>query len=742
MPGNSTVRLQDLLKKQGKVSVQRYFEISLFSMLGVSFLTVAFTGKLDLISILLVFLALLVKFWGYIRDRDIRLDPRTVTRLSIFYILFYFFDLVFLSPGEVIDQVLNATVHLILFTAVIKIFSASSYRDYIYLAVLAFLQMLAGAILMVDTVYFVWFVLYLLLAISTFLSYEIKRSTEAAVRPPEGPFREALRNRSALERSLLGLTVSTAAGMLLLAAVLFFAIPRYSTGYMSQLSLQPQNITGFSETVNLGDIGRILQSNVVVMRVIIEGEPQDVVGVRWRGIALTSFDGKTWYKDNTDRRIVQPASYERFVLPRWPGWEARPRRELRYRILRAAISNDTLFTAAVPREIRGPFRRLALDQTDSLHKPNYVPTPMGYEAVSNLGRPTPAELRSALDDYPAGIRLTYLQLPDLDPRVGELAAQLTADFDNNYDRAGALERYLHDSFRYTLDPQGIDPENPIASFLFEAKSGYCEFFAAAMTLMLRTQAIPARLVNGFQTGSFNPIGGDFIVRARDAHSWVEVYFPRYGWISFDPTPPDPNPVVESVFDNYKDAVELFWQEWVINYNSTRQASLAREVGRTSVDYSRRIRRFFRSTRQRGVALAERGELWIVDHKLLVSFLMILGFVVLMGYDKLANWRELRFLISWRFLPRSRGLEPQEATLTYARLMSLLGRKGYKRIPSQTPVEFARSFPTSALREPVSDFTNLYNALRFGSAPISVSRFRELLGKIRSAVTSGSKPPGK
>ena len=151
----------------------------------------------------------------------------------------------------------------------------------------------------------------------------------------------------------------------------------------------------------------------------------------------------------------------------------------------------------------------------------------------------------------------------------------------------------------------------------------------------------------------------------------------------------------------KDAVELFWQEWVINYNSTRRDTLVREVGRTSLDYSRRVRRFFRNTRQRGVALAQQGEIWIVDHKLLVTFLMILGFVVLMGYDKLTNWKELRFLIAWRFLPRSRSLEPQQATMTYSRLMSLLGRRGYKKKPSQTPVEFARSFGTSALREPVS-----------------------------------------
>ena len=120
-----------------------------------------------------------------------------------------------------------------------------------------------------------------------------------------------------------------------------------------------------------------------------------------------------------------------------------------------------------------------------------------------------------------------------------LARTLTASATNNYDRAAAIQSYLRNNFQYTLDPPDIEPEDPVGSFLFRSKSGYCEYFAAAMAVMLRTLNVPSRLVNGFQTGSYNRIGKDFVVRARDAHSWVEVYFTGYGWIPFDPTPADP-----------------------------------------------------------------------------------------------------------------------------------------------------------------------------------------------------------
>ena len=197
---------------------------------------------------------------------------------------------------------------------------------------------------------------------------------------------------------------------------------------------------------------------------------------------------------------------------------------------------------------------------------------LAYDVVSETGLPSARELQRAPTDYPGDIRLVYLRLPDLNPKIADLARQVTSAATNNYDRATAIQNYLRDNFRYTLDPSAIEPKDPIDSFLFKSKSGYCEYFAASMAVMLRTLNIPSRLVNGFQTGSYNRIGKDFVVRARDAHSWVEVYFPNYGWITFDPTPADPNPIRAGAWDDYVDALNLFWSEWIVNYDFSHQDS--------------------------------------------------------------------------------------------------------------------------------------------------------------------------
>ena len=264
-----------LLRLQSNISVQRHFEVSLVLTLATGFVTLTMTGKLDMVSILVVSAALVVKLWSYSREAAFSLSSRTVTRVSIFYIFFYALDFLIFSPGPgPLDRMLSATVHLILFTTVIKIFSAKTYRDYGYLAALSFLPMLVSAILTVSTTFLAFFTLYVIFAISTFISYEIKRGIESSTRAPEGPFRKPRQNRDAVEGALVRAAVVLAAGIFLLAAILFFVIPRYRTGYLTALSSQAQNITGFSDTVYLGDIRRILRSPLVVMRVTVEGDPR------------------------------------------------------------------------------------------------------------------------------------------------------------------------------------------------------------------------------------------------------------------------------------------------------------------------------------------------------------------------------------------------------------------------------------------------------------------------------------
>ena len=110
---------------------------------------------------------------------------------------------------------------------------------------------------------------------------------------------------------------------------------------------------------------------------------------------------------------------------------------------------------------------------------------------------------------------------------------------NPYDQATAIQNYLRDPqhYTYTLTPPktpvGVDP---LYNFLFNSHQGYCEFFASAMGDMLRSLGIPTRLVNGFGPGAFDNQTNAYVVRGEDAHTWVESYFPAYGWIPFEPTP--------------------------------------------------------------------------------------------------------------------------------------------------------------------------------------------------------------
>src|SRR5260370_17591950 len=99
-----------------------------------------------------------------------------------------------------------------------------------------------------------------------------------------------------------------------------------------------------------------------------------------------------------------------------------------------------------------------------------------------------------------------------------------------------MEIYLRAHYGDALDLSGSPPPDLLAYSLSDKRAGHCEYFASAMTVMLRSVGIPARIANGFLTGEYNDVGGDFIVRASDAHSWFEVFFPTYGWLTFDPTP--------------------------------------------------------------------------------------------------------------------------------------------------------------------------------------------------------------
>ena len=709
--------------------IQRYFEVSLFLLVTVGFLALASTGKLDLFSLLLVGGGLAAKALRYRRHQEPELSPQAVTSLTWFYFAFYLADL-FLLSGEF----QRATTHLVLFIALVKVFSARTNRDYLWLALIAFMEILAAATLTVDATFLMFFFVFLVVGVSTFISYEIKRSAEAARSTALAPGTGMAQR---LERALLTTSLAVAMGTLALAGVIFFILPRFTTGYLSAYAFQPEPISGFSDEVTLNDIGRIKQNPAVVMRIRAEGDdPQQLENLKWRGLALTKFDGQRWFVHSRQSKVVLRSAGGRFYPPRatlrdFPPRARLPQRRIAYRVLLEPISTDALFAASVPLEVRGRFRFLGQDDTGSLVHFRQHHAQVSYEVASDVASAPPGLLRGIAAAYPEKIQALYLQLPPLDPRVEELARELAAGRENAYDRARTLERYLRTTFGYTLELPQEPHLDPIAHFLFERRKGHCEYFSASMAVMLRSLGIPARPVNGFLTGEYNEVGGNYIVRASDAHSWVEVYFPGVGWVEFDPTPPDPNARTRTWWtkvQHYADAFDLWWDEWVVNYDFLHQRQLARNA-RAALGWARASRQWFRQTRRSLTA-----QLHNFGNRLLSSpYAAPGGILVALILLALARGQALATALRARWLLRGGGvhsLRADQAAVLYRRLLAILRRQGYRKRPAQTPLEFAASLPPAELAGNVEEFTQLYNQLRFGHATPPPGRLAELLQAVQ------------
>lgn len=729
-------------------AIRWYFEISLYLLLLTSVLTLVATGKLDLVSGMASSAALLVKGYRWSRGCRPELSHRAATWLVASYFVFFPIDLWGFSralaagaPSPALYAALLAAIHLTLFAMVVRLYSASTTRDYLFLTMLAFTNVLAAAILTVDTLFLVAFLIFLALAVSTFVGLEMRRSAEGACVAPLEPGTPPARR---LNRALGLTSASTAVSALLTGAVIFFLIPRFSVGYLGGYTLHPSLISGFSDNVELGQIGAIKKNPAVVMRVRAEDGAQRIRGMRWRGIALTDFDGRRWFTPPHKRSVITLSADGWFLLPQAPQQLRQNSIPFRYTVLLEPLATDTLFVAAQADRVRGRFAArgtyLVVDRTDSLTNPYHNFTKLRYEGFSYLPAVPPEWLRRASADYPGTIRQFYLQLPDLDPRIPALARQVTAQAPTAYDKAAAIEHYLRTRFGYTLDLSATSKADPLAHFLFERRAGHCEYFAAAMTVMLRSLGIPARYVNGFLPGEYNELGGDFIVRASDAHSWVEAYFPGFNWISFDPTPPA-DEKAEGVFGFlalYWDWFELVWSEWVINYDFSHQVTLAQNLQRVSRDWAERARNFLIGAHRKGIdKLKEWQTRVIAAPHALPGFVAIVGAVILL-FVLLFRGRAILAALAalWGLHVASHSvLTPRLATLLYQQMLRLLARRGISKQPGQTPLEFASSVTAAELAAPVAQLTDLYQMARFGDHSAEAQKMGDLLASIKAIMRS-------
>ena len=283
---------------------------------------------------------------------------------------------------------------------------------------------------------------------------------------------------------------------------------------------------GFGQEMDLRVRGDL--SDALVMRVRASSPAM------WRGIIFDTYDGVAWHGDKgTDHRSL--GDFPPYAYPsefRSLG----PRQTVTQTFYVEAEQANVIFAAGQPDSVWHD-GDVSIDSLGGLRLDSTLTPGTVYSVVSSRGAASPPELRALPQEAPPEPIQRYLQLPsDLPDRVDDLAREITADATSDYDRVKAIEAYLARNFEYNIDSPVPPPgRDAVDHFLFDTDVGFCEQFASATAVMLRTLGIPARVVAGYTPGGRNPFTGYHEVRASDAHSWVEVWFPRFGWYEFDPT---------------------------------------------------------------------------------------------------------------------------------------------------------------------------------------------------------------
>lgn len=605
---------------------------------------------------------------------------------TLAYLLYYPADTLWVSR-----DFLRATLHLVFFVFVIKILVARTARDFLLLKLVAFLALLAASIVSASLTYLVFLCVFLAAAIAALASEEILRSQAGRRTVAAGAMR--------LPARLARLTAVSSLAVLGLTAALFFFLPRTARAAFEHLLKPSARSAGFAPEVLLGQVGEIRQQTATVFhaRFLDRRAP----ALKWRATALGEFDGWRWYSSQArEGRALRPVEGLVKLLDddqlRLPG------RRFTYEVLLHNTNSDWLFLAGKPEYLRVSTPVVLESAATGYRVP--LAAGEGFRYVVHATLPeasSPAPL-------PPGERNFYLRLPVVDSRVLDLARRITAGARSDAERAARIESWLLGNFRYSLHALDREVDDPLAYFLLEGRQGHCEYFASAMAVMLRAVWVPARVAVGYREGSYNSLTGWHVVRASDAHAWVEAWIDGRGWTEYDPTPPDPEQSAATLWDRislWSDALGVFWQEWVLGYDLDRQLALAMHM-----DQSRRRAAWMRWPDWLRRLRAPQGA---------GSPGPLAGILIAAG-AALAAYRYRRALLrQWRILRGSRNLRrgvatPHDAAVIYEKMLARLRALGFEKPPWMTPAEFAACLPEGDAGSAVRGFTSCYHAFRFGS----------------------------
>lgn len=462
----------------------------------------------------------------------------------------------------------------------------------------------------------------------------------------------------------------------------FILFPRWGSPLWGVPETTLDARSGLSDNMSPGSIENLFMDDSTAFRVEFTGSVPRQSELYWRGPVFWNYDGKTWSSSFYGRNIVAPSLPQETDV----SWRYRVQLEPNERNWLFALDYPT----AAPRDAR-------ITMDFQLLQRQAVTQLTQYRMVSNPEFSDSPNLQKTIRDI-------ALDLPvDMNPRTRQLIEQWRMESPGDEALISqALQWFNQEPFHYALNAPLLG-HHAIDSFLFDTRTGYCEHYASAFTVMMRMAGIPARIVTGYQGGWYNPEADYFLIRQSDAHAWSEVWLPERGWTRVDPTAAvsplrvergsldaidQPRHLLDfdwiRSFRNSLDAMEKRWNTWVIDYNFQRQSQLFA-----------------------GLGMDQMRPLGLIS--LLFAVLAVLAAILLP--------------ILWR----TRGPGSRDpAQLIWQKFLKRLQRAGYRSQPSQGARELATAaavkLPEQA--ENIIHISDLYNRYRYSQESPGIQALRE------------------
>lgn len=778
--------------------MNRTFLISIYTLTALSGGMIAFAEEIAFPSGLTLPLAILAYFFN---EREQRIRIRTLWANVLGILAFGIAGVELLAAGYseagfAAEGRLLAGAHLLSYLVWVALFQDKKGRQYWWLMALGVMQVAVGAILSHEPAFGVLLLIYVFLALwtlSVFSLYQARYGFEIAgdaslgmalAEIPSGlpatsnglileqpdEFRGSIQldpdERWVNRRFVLGI-VTTSLMSIGVGIIFFVLIPRMWVGkrydFDDRSSAGFSKVTGFTNEVQLGEIGQILESNEPVLEVrFFDAGTLKAIDVEdvarelgydeplFRGSVMGRYEKGRWHVLEQSENVTElypPRRVNGLIRQHYIVYDGSSRTLFGMQpVFATEFADDELLRPSIDVVTSILFRR----DDDRKTRSNLEYVLFGNVPRRWSDRPRISEVRSA----PARIARQqalpeFLKLPAGLDRLQQLAktiAEPISPFENpevplDLRIARAIEQHLQSSgeYGYSLSAEVVDPAiDPVEDFLFNRKQGHCEYSATAMALMLRAVNIPSRLVSGFKGGQSNGLSGALVVEGRHAHAWVEAWI-EGRWKTFDPTPfGRADSVAEigaerSVVSSVRSLVSGFWEQRVVRLSIDEQKSLIyAPLGNLVKDLTSKATSPFGDTGKKVVEFLSDPRRWFsIETFIGTAILMFLvaGTKTLwQTYGPpggIFRWCFRRIRLVWLRLIAG---EDRIRIEFYERFLAILSKQGLTRRPSQTPLEFAvdvqerlaRTLSPAALESLPSDMATKFYQVRYGDRPLSIA----------------------